>query len=123
MKRWLILIAATLALPGAAPVSPTVKTEAALRMLLAASSLPIPPSSSCHGIIPGVPRPRLGDFLATAFAGLDAGANRVSGGCDGNRCKVQITHSAGEDVFSYDYRFRTARGKLVPASLGCFSTP
>lgn len=119
--RRAVLFAAALALPGAS--APTVGAEGAMRMMLAASSLPIPASSTCHAIVPGVPRPTLGDLLATPLAALDGGENRVAGGCDRGQCRVQITHSAGEDVFSSEYRFRTAHGKLTPASLRCFGTP
>lgn len=108
---------------GAAPAPPAEGTEPALRLLLAASSLPIPPSSSCYGVIPGVPKPKLGDFLATPLAALDSGTNRVSGGCAKGQCHVRITHNAGEDVFSSEFSFRTLRGRLVPASLRCVSTP
>ena len=123
MTRWPLILAAVSVLPGAALARPVVGTEAALRMLLAASALWIPPASSCYGIIPGLPQPKLGDFLATPLAALDSGTNRVTGGCEQGQCRVRITHSAGEDVFSSEYRFRTARGRLVPASLRCFSTP
>jgi len=124
MGRRTIRVAAALLLLGAAPVIQSETTEDALRVLLAASSLPIPPASSCYGLVRGVARPTLGDFLATPLAGLNQGTNRVTGGCDRDRCRVLITHSAGEeDLFSYEYRFRTARGRLVPASLTCISTP
>lgn len=128
MRRLAPALAAGLLLlpdPAAAaePVAPIVRTEVALRYLLGASALSLPRSSPCAGVIAGVPLPRFGDYLAIAFSGLDGGANRVWGGCDRERCRIQITHAAGEDVYSYDYRFRVARGKLVPASLTCFSTP
>jgi len=115
-------LAVALLLTAAAPAA-AEGTEAALRILLAGSSLPVPPSPSCQGIRPAGPRPTIGDLLAIPLAGLDGGTNRVGGGCDRGRCRVRITHRAGEDVFFYEYRFRAARGRLVPASLECFSTP
>ena len=118
----LIFSAGMLVLIAAVPPS-SVSTEGAMRMLLAAAPMSVPPSSTCYGMIPGVPRPTLGDMLAIPLAALDRGANRVSGGCRDDRCRIRITHSAGEDVFSYDYRFRAERGAMVPASLECFSTP
>lgn len=123
MTRIILAALAGTLLAAAAPAPPAVGAEPALRLLLAAASMPIPPSSSCYGIIPGVPRPKLGDFLATPLAALDSGTNRVSGGCTHGQCHVRITHNAGEDVFSSEFRFRTLRGRLVPASLSCFSTP
>ncbi len=124
LRPWAVLLAAALAIPSPTSATTIEKTEAALRILLAASSLPVPSSSpSCHSILSGVPRPTIGDHLATPLSGLDRGANRVSGACDRGRCRVRITHRAGEDVFSYEYRFRTEQGRLVPDSLECFSTP
>lgn len=126
VRRLIALAAAALALPAAAPVTPVtpVDVEHALRFLLAATSLPVTAATpSCGGLIVGVPKPTLGDMLAIPFGGLDGGVNRVAGGCIGDQCSVQIGHDAGDDVYSYEYRFKTARGKLVPASLQCFSTP
>ena len=124
--RLAALAAAALALPAAAPVAPVepVGVEGALRFLLAAMSLrtaTLP--SSCHAMIVGVPKPTLGDMLAIAFGGFDGGDNRVAGGCTGDQCRVEIGHDAGDDVYSFEYRFRTTGGKLVPASLLCGSTP
>ncbi|MBE7202271.1 MAG: hypothetical protein INR70_31320 [Parafilimonas terrae] len=123
MKRWVVLPAAALVLPHAASGASTEGAEAALRILLAGASLAIPHASSCYGVIPSVPRPTLGDLVATPLAGLDRGVNRVEGGCERGRCRIRISHRAGEDVFSHEFRFRTAQGRLVPASLRCLSTP
>lgn len=124
MRRYLLL-ASILSLPGAAPATPFERTEVALRSLIAASSLPTASSSaSCQGTVPGLPRPTLGDLLVQPLAGLDGGSNRINGGCARGACWVRITHRGREeDVFAYEFRFRVARGQLVPASLECFSTP
>jgi hypothetical protein len=123
MIRRLAIVAALL-LPAAAPRAPAVNAEGALRLLLGASATPIPAASSCHAVVPGVSRPTLGDLLATPLAGLDGGANRVTGGCEDGRCHVKITHRGEEeDVFAAEYRFSARGGRLVRASLSCFSTP
>ena len=118
-----VAAAAVLLWPGLAAGSEQA-TSRALRILLAASATPIPARSSCAGTLPGVTRVTLGALVASRLATFEAGDNRVDGACDARgACRVAITRSAGEDVENSEFRFRTRRGVLLPASLQCLSTP
>ncbi|WP_419809442.1 hypothetical protein [Sphingomonas sp.] len=108
--------------PPRAP-APLSDTGTAVGVLLAASATPIARGSSCDAEIRGKPRRTLGDVMADKLAGFAEGSNQIAGGCAGGQCRVVLTHRGGEeDLFQYEYRFRVARGRLVPASLSCFGS-
>lgn len=114
------LLAAAVAAEPADGAAPALRP---LLALTAAADTPLAAGSSCGGAIPGVRRPTLGALLASRLAYLDAGENRVTGGCEAGACKVEITHAAGEDVASAQFRFRLKAGRLDPKSLSCILTP
>ena len=131
MKAALLLVALLQVAGGDGPPprtqAPLNDTGKALSLLLAASATPIKHGSSCDEAIVGKPRrplgPTLADVMADKLTGFEEGSNRGAGGCAGDQCRVVLTHQGGEeDLFQWEYRFRTARGKLVPASLSCFGT-
>lgn len=124
-----VLVAAALLLPGAAStqrqeddaiVPDPFKTEVALRYLLAATATPAAAGAHCSINVRGKPRPTLGDHLAGTLSYLDEGRNMIAGDCVRDRCRVRIWHPEGESPFNWEYRFRIARGRMVPGSLGCF---
>lgn len=124
------LIAAALLLPAAASTqrqeddavaADPSRTEVALQYLLAAAAMPAASGAYCSISVRGKPRPTLGDHLASLLSDLDRGENAIVGDCVGNRCRVQISHVGGEeDLSRMEYRFRIARGRMAPGSLGCF---
>ena len=129
MKGALLLAAAALVQvaggdgPPPRVQAPLNATGKALGYLFAASATPIKHGSSCDEAITGKPRPTLGDVVADKLVGFEAGSNRIAGGCAGSQCRVVLAHQGGEeDLFQYEYRFRVAQGRLVPASLSCFGT-
>lgn len=123
-----LLLTAALLLPGGASTQQdndaiaidSAKTQVALRYLLAATATPVASGAYCSVVVPGKPHPTLGDHLAGTLANLDEGENFIAGDCVGDRCRVRIWHPAGESPFNWEYRFRIARGRMVPGSLGCF---
>lgn len=124
-----ILIAAALLLPAAAATrqqadqaiaTDPARTQIALRYLLAATATPAASGAYCSISVAGKPRPTLGDHLAGTLANLDEGQNLIAGDCVRDRCRVRIRHPGGEAPFDWEYRFRVARGRMVPGSLGCF---
>jgi hypothetical protein len=66
------------------------------------------------------------DLLAVPLSGLVYGKNRIVGQCFGKEhkeCYVEITHASGEDVYSYQIRFKTNFDKMIMDSLWCRITP
>lgn len=95
-------------------------TQVALRSLLATTATPAASGTHCSISVKGKPHPTLGDHLAGTLSNLDEGENMIAGDCVRDRCRVRIWHTAGEAPFDWEYRFRVARGRMVPGSLGCF---
>ena len=104
--------------------TPEGEARSAISLLLKASSMPVDQATSCHGTIPGIDRPSLGDLVASRLVALDGGKNAITARCEQpSLCRVTIAHADGEDVSSAEFRFRIADGRLAPASLTCVLTP
>lgn len=109
---------------SAAPIPPVPEqTVVALQLLLRAGGQFIPRNSTCFGQYGQSGAPRIYDLLSSRFAYLHNGQNVISGWCEAQRCKVEIRHSAGEDVASATISFREQGGALQIRSLGCVLTP
>jgi hypothetical protein len=121
----LILLTGVLSLPSVAVVSePDLSdTTKALNALLAISNERIPPSSSCFARYGQRGKPTVKDILATQFAVFYRGENIIEGNCKDSKCKVLITHSAGEDVSSATIEFRLKHQHADVRSLKCLMTP
>ena len=68
----------------------------------------------------------MGNLFAMEIATFVNGANKVEGKCSGTHiesCKIDITHSHGEDVSSAHLTFKVIAGKMVLDSLRCVLTP
>ena len=99
-------------------------TTQALTALLGAANDTIPATAStCQGAHGQAGPLRVKDLLALRLGYLYAGQNIIVGSCTGGRCKLSITHAAGEDVASAVIHFRVRRGKAVASSLRCEITP
>ena len=120
-----LLYCARSSFAGAA--SPENETGSAIAALLAASSLPVHQGSSCHGVLPGIAKPSLGDVVASRLDALDGGRNTVTAHCETSEnppvCHVIIAHADGEDVSSAEFRFHLVGGRLDSGSLVCVLTP
>ena len=99
-------------------------TTQALTALLGAANDTIPArASTCQGAHSQAGPLRVKDLLALRLEYLYAGQNLIVGSCAGGRCKLSITHAAGEDVASAVIHFRVRQGKAVASTLRCEITP
>lgn len=107
-------------------VDPT-ETQIVLRALLSASNEVIPAGSSCKGNYGQLGQARLKDLLSAQLAYLYQGDNKIIGKRqikgDSKHCVLNITHVAGEDVYSAEIRFTTRKGKVIMNTLHCLITP
>ena len=125
---------------GERTVNPA-ETQKVLTLLLSASNELIPSPSkseptvtgfewwgtSCEGDYGQEGPARLKDLLSMQLAGLYQGKNNIKGKIRGNgntkQCSLEITHAAGEVVYSFELRFLARRGKILMNTLRCVSTP
>ncbi|RUS66543.1 hypothetical protein CUZ56_01823 [Saezia sanguinis] len=120
----LLTATVTQAQPAASETQPDpLQTEPALNILLRHTDMVIPPASSCYGHYADVSQPTLGNLLATQLAYLYKGDNIIAGACLQEKCRIHITHAAGEDLFSTTIYFAVEQGTINPASLHCLMTP
>ena len=120
----ILLIAATQA--ASKPPDVEAETEEVLNLLLPASTMTIPPQSSCQGLYRYQQgKPKVKDLLAMELAGFSGGKNTIVGSCKGEpkSCVLRIRHAYGEDVYSADIRFSVHEGAVDISTLSCIMTP
>lgn len=105
-------------------VNNSTQTKQVLSILFKSSQKTIPKQSSCNGDYGQKGPALIGDLLAMQLAYMQKGTNAIAGQCDvNNLCKLNINHSAGEDVYSAEISFNMSKNKLMVDTLSCIITP
>ena len=105
-------------------VNHPAQTKQVLSILFKSSQKTIPKQSSCNGDYGQKGPATIGDLLAMQLAYMQKGTNTIVGQCDANKlCRLNINHSAGEDVYSAEISFNTSKDKLMVETLSCVITP
>jgi len=120
-----VIILVTVTQAATKPPDVETETEKLLNLLLAASTMTIPPQSSCQGDYGQQGKPKVKDLLAMELAGFSRGENTIVGNCKGEpkSCSLHISHAYGEDVYSAYIRFKVRKGVVDINTLSCIMTP
>lgn len=120
-----VLLLVTVTGASTKPPDVGVETKEVLDLLLAASTMTIPPQSSCQGDYGQQGKPKVKDVLAMELAYLNRGRNTIIGKCKGDpkSCVLRIRHAYGEDVYSADIHFQVRGGLVDINTLSCIMTP